>query len=322
MFVDVDAGSPASRLQLTIQGSDIHAVDANIATPVDIQSEAGQSLPLVSGLTQLESPPRMITVGLASLIPATVAPDSQWIAAGRIELQNPTTGGAGAITLTSMEIEAADRDLAALNLGSVVKDLALVRNGAVVASRFALTADSVSARLVFPGGLVVDPAQTTTLELRLRLQASPSGTGFRLGFDASGIGIEQPSGALLSIEARPVSGQNFPMWTNTASLTPASFDASYSNFPNPFAAGHENTTFAFYLPEPGRVTLRIWTPRGDEVLTLIDENRAAGMYQSDRWDGRNGKGVSVVNGVYVAELEVRFDNGESRRLLRKIGVRR
>jgi uncharacterized repeat protein (TIGR01451 family) len=322
VIVDIDAGSPASRLQLTIQGSDIHAVDANIASSVEVQPEPGQSLPLVSGLTQLESPPRTITVALTSMIPATVAPDSQWIAAGRIELENPTTGGAGAITVTSLRIEAADRDFAPFNLGRVVKDLALIRNGNVVASQFGFTADSTSAHLVFSGGLVVDPAQTATLDLRLRLQDSPSGTGFRVGFDGSGIGIEQPSGALLSIEARPVSGQSFPMWTNAASLSQASLDASYSNFPNPFAAGRENTTFAFYLPEPGRVTLRIWTPRGDEVLTLIDENRAAGMYQSDRWDGRNGKGVSVVNGVYVAELEVRFDNGESRRLLRKIGVRR
>ena len=322
VIVDIDAGSPASHLQLTIQGSDIHAVDANVRTSVEIEPEPGQILPLVSGLTELETPPRMITVGLTSSMPATVAPDSQWIAAGRLTFQNPTAGGAGAIRMTSITIEAADREFAALDLGAVVNDLALLRNGVVVASRFGLSSDSTTARLTFPGGLVIDPAGSAILELHMRLKDAPSEAGIRLGVDASGIEVEQPSGALLLIEVRPAAGQNFPLWTNAASLSPASLDASYSNFPNPFAAGRENTTFAFYLPQPGRVTLRIWTPRGDEVLTLIDEERPAGMYQSDRWDGRNGKGVSVVNGVYVAELEVRFDGGESRRLLRKIGVRR
>jgi len=322
LVVDIDAGSPASRLQLTVQGADIHAVDANVGTPVEIQPEPGQILPLVSGLTELESPPRMITVGLTSSMPATVAPDSQWIGAGTLTLQNPTAGGAGAITVTAITIKAADREFTSLDLGRVVKDVALVRNGVTVASGLGLSADSTTARLTFPGQLVIDPAQSTALELRVRLQDAPEDNGVRLGFDASSIEVEQPSGALLLIEVRPAAGKSFPMWTEATSLSPASLDASYSNFPNPFAAGRENTTFAFYLPQPGRVTLRIWTPRGDEVRTLIDEDRPAGMYQSDLWDGRNGSGVSVVNGVYVAELEVRFDGGKSRRLLRKIGVRR
>ncbi|HYV51534.1 MAG TPA: hypothetical protein VE910_06500, partial [Dongiaceae bacterium] len=293
VIVDIDAGSPASHLQLTIQGSDIHAVDANVGTPVEIEPESGQTLPLVSGLTELETPPRMITVGLTSTMPATVAPDSQWIAAGTLTLQNPTASGAGAIRVTSITIEAADRDFGSLNLGAVVNDLALLRNGAVVASRFGLSPDSTSAWLTFPGGLVIDPAASAALDLHMRLKGAPSEAGIRLGVNASGIAVEQPSGALLLIEVRPTAGQSFPMWTNAASSSPASLDASYSNFPNPFAAGRENTTFAFYLPQSGRVRLRIWTPRGDEVRTLIDEDRPAGMYQSDRWDGRNGNGVSV-----------------------------
>jgi hypothetical protein len=40
----------------------------------------------------------------------------------------------------------------------------------------------------------------------------------------------------------------------------------------------------------------------------------------DRWDGRNGAGSIVLNGVYLAELVVQFDDGSSRRLLRKVAV--
>ncbi|MCB1151119.1 hypothetical protein KDK88_06195, partial [bacterium] len=85
---------------------------------------------------------------------------------------------------------------------------------------------------------------------------------------------------------------------------------SYSNFPNPFAAGRAATTFVFALPAPGRVSLRVFTPRGEPVRTLLDgEERAAGLHQDVVWDGRNGQGDVVRNGVYVAEIVVRSVDG-------------
>jgi hypothetical protein len=57
------------------------------------------------------------------------------------------------------------------------------------------------------------------------------------------------------------------------------------------------------------------------VTTLIDgELRPAGLHQGDRWNGRNGNGSSVTNGVYLAELEVAYTDGSSARHLRKVAV--
>ena len=96
---------------------------------------------------------------------------------------------------------------------------------------------------------------------------------------------------------------------------------SYSNYPNPFAAGRRTTTFAYYLEGAARVTLRILTPRSEAVATLArDAARPAGMNESDVWDGRNGSGDVVRNGVYVAELSVQYENGTRERLLRKVAV--
>jgi hypothetical protein len=115
----------------------------------------------------------------------------------------------------------------------------------------------------------------------------------------------------------------FPLWTEAGGPSPTTLRESYSNFPNPFAAGAEATAFVYYLPAPGRVTLKIWTARGELVTTLLEsEQRSMGLNQTDRWDGRNGRGDVVLNGVYVAELEVRLDDGHTERVLRKLAVMR
>jgi hypothetical protein len=75
------------------------------------------------------------------------------------------------------------------------------------------------------------------------------------------------------------------------------------------------------MPGPGRVTLRLWSARGERVIGLLDDApRATGLHQEDVWDGRNGRGLLVTNGVYVAELIVRLDDGTHRRLIRKVAV--
>ena len=155
-------------------------------------------------------------------------------------------------------------------------------------------------------------------DLRIPAAGRP---GLRLGFDAADVGVIQPTNPLLAIAVLAPSGASYPLWTEYGSFTAASFEKSYANFPNPFAAGRKPTRFAYWLPSAGLVTLRIWTARGERVVTLLDGvSRAPGLHQDDAWDGRNGHGEVVANGVYVAEIEVRLDGGESRRLLRKVAV--
>jgi hypothetical protein len=65
------------------------------------------------------------------------------------------------------------------------------------------------------------------------------------------------------------------------------------------------------------------TLRGQSVAAVLNNvARGPGLYQSDQWDGRNGHGDLVWNGVYAAELLVQYDDGRSERLLRKVAVLR
>jgi hypothetical protein len=218
-------------------------------------------------------------------------------------------------------VRCSDRGYAAQSLGAVATRVEAWRDGTLWAASAPLTPDSTTATLVAPQRVTIAPAATSTLELRFVTRAGAAAAGVRLGLDRADVGVVQPASALLAISVGPEAGLTFPLWTESGVLAEASLEASYVNFPNPFAAGREATTVAYFMPSPGRVTLRVLTPRGDVVRTLLDGTpRSAGEQQADRWDGRNGRGDVVLNGVYVAELEIRFDDGSSRRLRRKLAV--
>ena len=111
-----------------------------------------------------------------------------------------------------------------------------------------------------------------------------------------------------------------------AAAPPTDVLSEVFNFPNPFAADREHTTFVYTLSKPSRVTLRIYTPFGDLVHEARYEPGAAGGQGSVTgfeneitWDGRNGQGAAVVNGMYLAEIEADA-GGEVTRRIRRVAV--
>jgi hypothetical protein len=218
---------------------------------------------------------------------------------------------------------ASDHALAPVALGSAALKVLAYEGGALWAASAPLSPDSMTATLVSGTPLAIPADATAAVEIRVVLRGAgePVPADFRVGCDGPGIGVVQPGSALLRIQVRPAPGQSFPLWTEAGAFGEARLAASYSNFPNPFAAGRKATTFAYYLEHPARVTLRILTPHSEPVATVLrDAPRSPGMNQTDVWDGRNGSGDVVRNGVYVAELSVAYDNGTSERLLRKVAV--
>ena len=133
----------------------------------------------------------------------------------------------------------------------------------------------------------------------------------------------QPSDPLLSVAVMPEAGQTFPFWTQAGNFSGLSLAESYSNFPNPFAAGRQQTRFAFRLEKPARVSLFVWTSHGGRVRTVLDGiSLPQGLHQSFSWDGRNGAGQTVANGVYFAEIQVAYDDGSHQSAMRKVAVSR
>lgn len=74
----------------------------------------------------------------------------------------------------------------------------------------------------------------------------------------------------------------------------------FQNMPNPF---NPTTVIEYQLRQVGWARIRVYTPAGALVTTLIDEfHPSAGSYRL-QWDGRNDGGEPVASGVYLYRLE-------------------
>ena len=70
------------------------------------------------------------------------------------------------------------------------------------------------------------------------------------------------------------------------------------NYPNPF---NTLTSIQYELPNPLGVTLKIYSTRGQEVKTLVDQYQGPGFYTA-HWDGRNDEGSVVSSGLYFCRI--------------------
>jgi hypothetical protein len=70
------------------------------------------------------------------------------------------------------------------------------------------------------------------------------------------------------------------------------------NYPNPFSPLVRSTNIVYFSTSTGNATIKIFTITGQLVRSLTD---AANVGSNEvQWDGKNGKGQIVRNGVYVA----------------------
>jgi hypothetical protein len=73
----------------------------------------------------------------------------------------------------------------------------------------------------------------------------------------------------------------------------------YQNYPNPF---NPQTKIKYELTQAGRVVLKVYNIIGEEICTLVDEVKPAGLFEV-LWDGRDNTGHRVASGVYLYQLE-------------------
>ena len=84
------------------------------------------------------------------------------------------------------------------------------------------------------------------------------------------------------------------------------------NKPNPFNPG---TSIPYALPEAGEIELRVYSPVGQLVRTLVSGWVEAGNHVA-YWDGKDGSGMEVGSGVYLYHLSA--DGGRYTSTLRMV----
>ncbi|MFO7447654.1 MAG: FlgD immunoglobulin-like domain containing protein [Ignavibacteriaceae bacterium] len=80
-------------------------------------------------------------------------------------------------------------------------------------------------------------------------------------------------------------------------IVPAGFEVA-QNYPNPF---NPATTIKFGIPEASFVSVKIYDMLGNEVKTLVSEEKSAGTYNVS-WNGKNNSGIGVSSGTYIYKI--------------------
>ncbi len=146
-----------------------------------------------------------------------------------------------------------------------------------------------------------NPVLSVTLDLAQSLQLS---NGYAwVGFTAAtGSGYEKHY--ILSWKFNPANSVGLEHSLTNTGIKDFKLN---QNYPNPF---NPTTTIQYELPKTSWVTLTIYTPLGQKVRTLVNKYQPTGQYQV-QWDGKDGTGNPVANGVYVCKLEAKGASGES-----------
>jgi photosystem II stability/assembly factor-like uncharacterized protein len=98
-----------------------------------------------------------------------------------------------------------------------------------------------------------------------------------------------------------------------ANTIPVSF-ALKQNYPNPF---NPTTTIEFSLPVAADVQLTIFNILGQQVATLINEQRNAGNH-SVVWNSNDSNGMKLSSGIYLYKLKARGVDGSEFQEIKKM----
>lgn len=79
----------------------------------------------------------------------------------------------------------------------------------------------------------------------------------------------------------------------------------YQNYPNPF---NPATVIRYLVPVDSRVTVKIYTIAGQKVITLLDRDIPAGIYDLI-WKGTAENGRKVASGTYIYLMKALSQNG-------------
>lgn len=287
---------------------------------------------------QGEPPPSdTVLVSCLDVMPSNVAPGQEDVAALCLSLKRISLSCDGPLHLTGLRFVVGSLDGLPIDAYDVISLIKIRIDGGLVPAKGNPSSVGSEAPGIESGdgrenaGLVgimlSEPAllsslDSLTVEILLRINPRADEPGFTITM----------AGQHILLTHDKCSGPVVVTWNDDApggiaartTIIPGTPGGSFSNFPNPFAAGREITTFAFFLPRRAEVGLKLYTGFGRLVKTLeFGKSRGGGRVHEDiTWDGRDDSGAVLQNGTYFAVLTVRYEDGATERFLRKVAVLR
>ncbi|MEE9441102.1 MAG: hypothetical protein V3V99_00330 [candidate division Zixibacteria bacterium] len=162
-------------------------------------------------------------------------------------------------------------------------------------------------------GLIIPPGEKEIIELRFTPKVDAFFDFFNMRLESADISAEFASGPRIGekVTVTGILDRAFEINLPQAIIA-TEFGESFKNYPNPFNPNFEETEFIYNLPTDSDVDIYIYAVTGERVRHLHYDAGSVGG-QSDQlarayWDGHNGEGDVVLNGVYVAYIEVAEGN--------------
>ena len=315
VLADILPLATATEFKLCLTGATgIQAQDANTMLPVNVSAAyASDSFPMFSHTVRIAS---TFTVTGQSVAPVTLYPE-QRVSLLELTLSHPGPAEMGNLVAQGLTLTAANQDGIPVEFFQNCAVVYICDANHTPVSQAVPPATGATVFLTLPD-ISLAPFSSTRLLLDVRMNAGPQNNTFSLGLsDNTSISVIQPSDPTRLVF---VAGA-WPIMSQAAAVGGGAGQLRLSNYPNPFYAGRAQTQIAYYLPEPSRVTAKLYTLIGDQVQILASgETQAVGAHILS-WDGRTATGTVVVNGVYLLRLEAEpIGSGEPIVQIRKIAV--
>ncbi|MEW6049833.1 MAG: hypothetical protein AB1644_02050 [Candidatus Zixiibacteriota bacterium] len=231
----------------------------------------------------------------------------------RLHLANRGQSSATAVRVHELTFRMSDIEGRPVEVGQIVNPTlsGLFANGTKVAS-----ASAQDSLLTFTfTDFIIPEQQTSTLDLRAFILAlAPRGFGLRL--DTGAVDIRFVEGPRADSAVKVVGAAGGPDLVSAQFATAvADFASSFVVQDNPYRPREGPARFSYVLTDPTGVLLRVFSLQGEQVyeITIPEGNGASGVgTHVIEWDGRNGSGHAVLNGVYIVSLTALRSGVESR----------
>jgi hypothetical protein len=279
------------------------------------------TFPLVAGPVMLQLPSGLMLAGIESTLPENVTPQQSGLDAFDLLLDNINPSGHTPATLKRLDLTVQGTTGNTIDPGALLAAARLLDADNVISTG---QINSNSITFLIPDSAVVVPASTSdTLTMQVDINTAMSGVNFRFAIlDSSSVEvIDLTIGDTLMVGT--IGNTGYPLASGFIHVLGGGAESAFTNYPNPFAAGRENTRITYSLETASTVTLELYTIWGTHVRTLVENKPLQpGLYQNVIWNGKNDEGDVVNNGVYFLVLEVRGNEGSYTTIRRKVGVLR
>jgi hypothetical protein len=326
LVADIEADAPYDHfVLLTTANNALSLSDATDTTRnpgFSLTSGCGASFPFVTGVTEIFLPAGRPGVESQSLPVQIAFPGQTGLIILDGDLSYNSSIAQGDVSINGIRGQILKRTTTGLSpaTGDEVFDAVhLHLNNQLVASDTSLVDDNLLLQFESGYDLVRGAGCAMTITCDIKNSASLGNYVIRFT-DSSFLDISDKN--LLNTVYPTLTGQSYPLLSAEISVSSASLEESFTNYPNPFnPARGEQTTIGYVLVEDAYVDIEIFSITGQAVKQIaMNAFREATSHQSDTWSGINDIGREVVPGTYFCRITARYGSGRVESYRRKIAV--